>query len=174
MVRGISEETLSGLLSGLKEYFEIQELSLGMPDIWQRTDELLTEEENQVKIILFGLGKESLFLLRLRDFNATGKVISGSLSELYKRLNASIVDHVIVERLLGISEDKKEDLLAYSHDKQEIIGKVLDQQYQLAIMTSPIRSDVIKAISDGGERMPRKSTYFYPKLPSGLVFHRLI
>lgn len=174
MVRGIPESTLSGLLSGLKEFFEVQELSLSMPDVWQRADELLAEDESQVKVILFGLGKESIFLLTLRDFDAAGKVMSASLSELYKRLNVSIVDHVIVEKLLGISPDKKEDLLAYSHDRQEIIDRVSDRQYQLAIMSSPVKSEVIKAISDGGERMPRKSTYFYPKLPSGLVFHRLI
>jgi uncharacterized protein (DUF1015 family) len=33
---------------------------------------------------------------------------------------------------------------------------------------------VIKAIADAGDRMPRKSTYFYPKAPAGLVFHRLV
>jgi uncharacterized protein (DUF1015 family) len=33
---------------------------------------------------------------------------------------------------------------------------------------------VIKAIADAGDRMPRKATYFYPKLPSGLVFNRLV
>lgn len=174
MVRGISESTLSGLLSGAKEFFDIQELSLSTPDVWQRADEMLAEDESQVKVILFGLGKESIFLLKMRDFDAAGKVMSDSLSELYKRLNVSIVDHVIVEKLLGISPDKKEDMLAYSHDRQAIIDKVSDQQYQLAIMSSPVKSEVIKAISDGGERMPRKSTYFYPKLPSGLVFHRLI
>ena len=174
MVRGIPESILGGLLGGLKEFFEIQELPLNMPDVWQRADELLAEDENQVKVILFGLGKENLLLLRLRDFNAASKVMPASRSELYKRLNVSIVDHVIVERLLGISQDKKEDLLAYSHDRQDIINGVSGQQYQLGILTSPVKAEVIKAISDGGERMPRKSTYFYPKLPSGLVAHRLI
>ena len=42
---------------------------------------------------------------------------------------------------------------------------------QMAILR--IRAEVIKAIADAGDRMPRKSTYFYPKSPSGLVFNRL-
>ncbi len=44
----------------------------------------------------------------------------------------------------------------------------------LALILSPVKTEVIKAIADAGDRMPRKATYFYPKLPSGLVFNRLI
>ena len=147
---------------------------MGMPDVWQRAEALLAEEEDRVKLLLFGLGKESLFLLRLRDLAAAGRLMPPSSSELYRRLNVSIVDHVIVEELLGISQDKKEALLAYNHDRLDTISKVSARQYQLAILMSPVKAEVIKAISDAGERMPRKSTYFYPKLPSGLVFHRLV
>jgi uncharacterized protein (DUF1015 family) len=49
---------------------------------------------------------------------------------------------------------------------------VLDGEYQLAILLRPVRAETIKAIADAGDRMPRKSTYFYPKAPSGLVFYR--
>ncbi len=48
-----------------------------------------------------------------------------------------------------------------------------DQEYQLAFLLSPVKVEEIKAIADAGERMPRKSTYFYPKPPAGLVFRRL-
>jgi len=51
---------------------------------------------------------------------------------------------------------------------------VLSQEYQLACLVSPVKSEVVKAIADAGDRMPKKSTYFYPKLPSGLLFNRLV
>jgi uncharacterized protein (DUF1015 family) len=48
----------------------------------------------------------------------------------------------------------------------------MEQEYQLAFLLSPLKPGVIKAIADAGDRMPRKSTYFYPKAPAGLILHR--
>ena len=174
LVRGMSKSTLDGLMTKLKLFFEIEELLLGAPDVWQQVDGLLTEEANQVKVILFGLTKEHLFLLRLRDFTATSQMMPYFHSDLYKRLNVSVVDHIILEELLELNRDREEAFLAYSYDRLDAVNKVLDQEYQLAFLLSPVKAEVIKTIADAGERMPRKSTYFYPKLPSGLVFHRLV
>ena len=95
-------------------------------------------------------------------------------SELYKRLDVSIVDHIILEKLLALSSDKEKTTLVYSYDRLNAINRVLDQEYQLALLLSPVKAEVIKAIADVGDKMPRKSTYFYPKLPAGLLFNRLV
>ncbi len=95
-------------------------------------------------------------------------------SELYKRLDVSILDHIILEKLLGLSGDREEAILDYCFDKLEAVNRVLDQEYQLAFLLSPVKAEMVKAIADAGDRMPRKSTYFYPKLPAGLVFNRLV
>ena len=174
LVRGVAKSTLDVLLANLKLFFEIEELSLSMPDIWQRVDDLLTEEIGQVKLILFGLTREHFLLLRLRDVDTTSQMMPYFHSDLYKRLDVSIVDHVIMEELLGLSRDREEASLAYSYDRQDAVNKVLHQEYQLAFLLNPVRASVIKAIADAGDRMPRKSTYFYPKMPSGLIFNRLV
>lgn len=173
LVRGMSESAIDGLLTNLKIFFDIEELPLSLPDVWQRVDDLLTGETGQGRLILFGLVKEHLLLLKLRDIPATRQIMPCHHSELYKRLNVSLVDHVILEELLGLSCDREGAFLAYSYDRLDAVNKVLQQEYQLAILLSPVRAAVIKAIADAGDRMPRKSTYFYPKLPSGLIFHRL-
>ena len=117
-------------------------------------------------------GKERLFVLRLHDFSAVSQMIPYFHSELYKRLDVSIVDHVILEELLGLSHDMAGASLDYSNDGLDAINRVLDQEYQLAFLISPVKPEVVKAIADSGDRMPRKSTYFYPKVPAGLVFYR--
>jgi len=89
-------------------------------------------------------------------------------------LDVSIVDHVILEKLLALSSDKEKVSLTYSYDRQDAINRVLAQEYQLALLLSPVKAEVIKAIADIGDKMPRKSTYFYPKLPAGLLFNRLV
>ena len=174
LVRGISESTLGELMAKLKTFFEMEKLPLSMPDIWQRIDDALAEEESEVKLILLGLETEHILLLRLRDFTTVSQMIPYFHSELYKRLDVSITDHIILEKLLGLSGDTEEKSLAYSYDRLDAVNKILNREYQLAFLLRPIRSAVIKTIADASDRMPRKSTYFYPKLPSGLVFYQMV
>ncbi len=173
LVRGISKSTLSGLRAKLKALFEIEELPLSMPGIWQQVDNLLTGETNQARLAVFGLATGRLLILRLRHFAEASQMMPYFHSELYKKLDISIADHVILEKLLGLSQDREEATLSYSYDRMDAVNRVLDQEYQLAFLLGPVKAEVVKAIADAGDRMPRKSTYFYPKAPSGLVFHRL-
>jgi uncharacterized protein (DUF1015 family) len=171
LVRGIAKPALDGLMTKLKTFFEVGGLSLSAPDAWRRVADFLAGGAGEVRMALFGPGKEHLFLLRLTDFAATDPLMPASHSGLYRRLDVSIVDHVIVEKLLGMGDEEKA-LLAYSHESHDAVRRVLDGEYQLAILLRPVRAETIKAIADAGDRMPRKSTYFYPKAPSGLVFYR--
>jgi uncharacterized protein (DUF1015 family) len=173
LVRGIPRPTLAGLTAKLKVFFEIEELPLNTPGVWQRVDDLLAES-NEVSLVLFGLVMEHLSVLKVRDLAAISQMMPYFHSELYRRLDVSIVDHVILENLLALSGDKEDTLLAYSYDRLEAVNRVLNQEYQLAVLLSPLKATAIKAIADVGDRMPRKSTYFFPKLPAGLIFNRLV
>jgi len=170
LLRGISKPILNGLTAKLRAFFEIEELPLDMPNVWQQVDDL-SMETNEIRLFLFGLVVEHLLALRLRDFAAASRMMPYFHSETYKRLDVSIADHIILENLLGLSGGKEEARIAYSYDRQDAVNRVLDQEYQLAFLLSPVKAEVIKAIADAGDRMPRKSTYFYPKLPAGLVLN---
>ena len=174
LIRGISKSILDEMMAGLKAFFEIEKLPLGMPGIWQQVDDLLSGEVNQVKLVLFSLDPEHLFVLRLRDFTAASQMMPYFHSELYKRLEASIIDHIILETVLEVNSEREEVMLSYSNNREDAINRVLDGEYQLAFLLSPVKAETIKAIADAGDRMPRKSTYFYPKAPAGLVFSRLV
>jgi uncharacterized protein (DUF1015 family) len=112
-------------------------------------------------------------MLTLRDFDAASQMMPYFHSELYKRLDVSVIDHVILEELLGLSSED-EVKISYNYDIRDAVSRVLAQDYQLAFILKPVRTETIRAIADAGDRMPRKSTYFYPKLPSGLIFNRLV
>ncbi|MFC1914865.1 DUF1015 domain-containing protein [Chloroflexota bacterium] len=169
LLRGVSRTSLSELESELKSFFAIEKLPLSMPGVWQRVDDLLMTP-GEPKLVLVGLSAEHLFVLRLSDFEAVSGMMPYFHSEIYKKLDVSIVDHIILENLLGLS-GAEEAILAYSYDRLDTVNRVLDQEYQLAFLLSPVRAATIKAIADIGDRMPRKSTYFYPKAPAGLVFY---
>ena len=173
LVRGMSKPTLDELMANLKVFFEIEDLPLSTPGVWKQVDDLLTEP-NEVRVILFGLGTECLFVLRLQDPAATSQMMPYFHSELYKKLDVSIVDHIILEKLLALSSEKEKTSLDYSYDVPDAVNRVLAQEYQLALLLNPVKPEVVKAIADAGDKMPRKSTYFYPKSPSGLIFNRLV
>jgi len=178
LLRGLSKSTLSGLMAKLESFFEIEELPLGMPSVWQQVDDLLAdtkmEERNQVRLVVFGMVAECVIVLKLRDFAAASQMMPYFHSELYKGLEVSILDHIILEKLLGLSGEREEAILDYCYDREDAVNRVLDQEYQLAFLLSPVKAEVVKAVADAGDRMPRKSTYFYPKAPAGLVFNRLV
>lgn len=172
LVRGISKSALNDLRAKLEAFFEIEELPLGTPGVWRKLEHISTKA-SQTRLALFGLDTEHLFLLTLRDPAVTSQMMPYFNSELYKRLDVSIIDHVILERLLALSSDQEKVALTYSYDRQDAVRRVLSQEYQLTFLLNPIKPETIKAIADIGDKMPRKSTYFYPKVPAGLIVNLL-
>lgn len=172
LVRGISMTTLNSLRANLGLFFDVEELPLKIPDVWHKLDGILTGDTEGRKLILFGLEIDKFLVLTLRDYTATDPMMPFFRSDTYKKLMVSVVDHVILEKLLEIAREREASILGYCYDKREAVQKVLDKEYQLTFLLSPMKADVVKAIADIGDRMPRKSTYFYPKLPSGLIISK--
>ena len=172
MVRGISRAALDELLPELETFFNVEEVPLDRANMERQLDALLQKQLGEVKLVLAGLTAAQLLVLRLRDFAAASKMMPYFHSEIYRRLDVSVLDHVILENLLGLGFEREESSLSYCYDKVDAVNKVLSHEFQLAILLNPVEAGAIKGIADVGDRMPRKSTYFYPKLPAGLVFYR--
>ncbi|MFC1946817.1 DUF1015 domain-containing protein [Chloroflexota bacterium] len=172
LVRGLPKSNIEGLYGKLKAFFSIEEIDLKHPEVWVRIEDILAHTSIP-RIVLFGINQESLFILTLNNREEVSKMMPYFHSDIYKNLDVSIVDHIILENLLALSNEKEKESLAFSYDMHDAVEKVRNQEYQLALLLSPVRPEMIKAIADAGDKMPRKSTYFYPKSPSGLVINRL-
>jgi uncharacterized protein (DUF1015 family) len=172
LVRGMPPSAIDGLKSGLKTCFSVTEVTLDNTDVLSQINKLLSEDKGEVRLLVYGLKKGKLFLLTLRDFDIVRAMIPYFHSEFYEKLDVSIVDHVILEELLGLTHEMTGVFVDYSNDAREAISRVAEQEYQLAFIVNPVKPGIIKAIADAGDRMPRKSTYFFPKVPAGLVFYR--
>ncbi len=173
LVRGIAKGAVDALMPRLQVFFEVEDLPLNAPDIWEQVDRQLNKTDG-VRLALYGLTAGRLFLLRLRDQTAVNSMMPYFHSDLYKSLDVSILDHVVLEKLLGLGDNKEGQFLGFTYDRQAAVNRVLAQEYQLAFIIRPIKGETIKAIADVRDRMPKKSTYFYPKPPAGLIINRLI
>ena len=120
--RGISELTLSKLLARLKEFFEVEEWSLDMPDVWQKVDSLLSHKNwsktDDIVMVLFGLAREKLIAGGGGDFTTISKAMTASQSEFYKRIDVSIVEQFIIEKLLHITGETKETEVGWVQKKR--------------------------------------------------------
>jgi uncharacterized protein (DUF1015 family) len=172
LVRGMLPSAIESLKARLETCFSVEELGLDKTDPLSQINGLLSENKDEVKLLLYGWKKEKLILLTLRDFAMVRPMMPYFHSDIYQKLDVSIVDHVILEELLGLTHEMAGVFLDYANDALEAIRRIREQEYQLAFIVNPVKPGIIKAIADSGDRMPRKSTYFFPKVPAGLVFYK--
>lgn len=173
LVRGLSESTLKGLATRLEELFTIEQLPLSnivWPEVMRRLE---AGEPTQDTLALVGLKLEHVLVLKLKNPAVAKPLMPGFHSVRYSHLLVSIVDKLILEKLLGLDPGCENAQIGYFHDPMQGVSLVRSGEYQLALLLSPIKTLVIKDAADSRDRMPRKATYFYPKLPSGLVFYKM-
>jgi len=93
----------------------------------------------------------------------------------YQALDVTILQTLILERVLGITEDDMavERYVTFFKDPNEAVARLEAGDFQVGFFMNPTGLDQIRRVALGGERMPQKATFFYPKLPTGLVFHDL-
>jgi len=160
MVKGIDPAHRAGMLNALEAYFNIDRVTLEY------------ELSDSQTILLYGIEKGRLIKLAPKNAAAIAGLMPGGHTPFYQKLDVSLVDHVILSGVLSMNP-VDEVKVAYSHSRSDVFGQVDRGEFELAIIVNRVRPETIKEISDVGDKMPRKSTYFYPKLPSGLVAYRL-
>lgn len=90
-------------------------------------------------------------------------------SEASRGLDVSVLHTLILERALGIDRENmaSQKNLTYTRDLNEALSTVESDEMQCAFILNPTRVEEIGAVAAAGEKMPQKSTYFYPKLITG-------
>jgi uncharacterized protein (DUF1015 family) len=175
LVHSLSRVDLPELLTTLAPWFHVEHLEL--PRDAQALSRALAPEAGRATFGLTVPGSKTLAVVRLRaDFDPEAAGL-GRLAPPLRHLDVVLLHELVLERALGISKAAQEaktnlGYLKSTADTLEVAA-VGDGSTQLvAFMNATPVSDVV-AVCDGGEVMPQKSTFFYPKIPGGLVFHDL-
>ncbi len=174
LFRGVPPMTQHDLITRLGKDFQCQPVGQG-PEQAERIWSEIEQQGEQGTIGLFTAVDQRWVLARISsEGQAHMEQVASEHSADWQGLGVSILHRLIVETLLGLSDLPKPE---YVHLVEEVIeGLQSDRdprQYSLAALVMPATLDHIRAISEHGERMPAKSTYFYPKLLSGLVINPL-
>ncbi|MEE9165574.1 MAG: DUF1015 domain-containing protein [Nitrospinota bacterium] len=164
------------LLKSLEAYFNIQSFPFENSEEKNKMrdhvfQQMKLKEKDQFSFGLY-LGTGSFYLLKLKanpfvDDSTTPKEFSG--------IEAFILHSLIIEKIMGIKKEsiKNQNCICYKKNEKEAIEMVDSGKYQIAFFLNPTRMEQVKKVAGAGLRMPQKSTFFYPKLLSGLVINPL-
>lgn len=119
-------------------------------------------------------GEQSYYLLTLRNEEDMDALLPQK-SAAYRRLDVSILHHLIIDNLLGIRMDthKLGLNIEYIKDAAEADRRVHDGAAEIVFFMNATKVTEVRDVASAGERMPQKATYFYPKLLTGLVIHMI-
>lgn len=172
IVHNLTSFDLTKLKEKLAGDFSIQKIAVSSPDMIQ---EILAEQQRRGETAFIMLSQEPaayLLILKSRD---KVKAVMPEKSDTWCSLDVSVLHVLILQELLGIDAEKmsQEENLRYTRDVEEAIQALNKGDGQLAFILNPTRIEQITAVASAGDKMPQKSTYFYPKLLTGLVINNL-
>jgi len=121
---------------------------------------------------LLGVYKDKkYFLLRLKNIKILDRLIADKPKE-YRALDVAILNYLVLKNILNFDLEKLPNV-RYDPDPEEFIKEVDEDPFKIAFFLNPVKIGQIISVALGGNKMPPKSTYFYPKVLSGLLVNKL-
>jgi uncharacterized protein (DUF1015 family) len=166
LVKGLGSAKQEELAEAIRRDFEIEPLSSPAA--------LVPEPDATVSMGYIDGHFRKPFRLSLKDQAIADSALEGH-SEPYRHLDTAVLEALILKGTLGMNEAAIDHLdgLGYARDADEALELIYDSEYEAGFFMAPIPVERIRAVASAGESMPPKSTYFFPKVPTGLLFNPL-
>jgi len=163
LIFGLESLELSSVFARLRDGFTISPVA-------DENAQAELERNRETPSFILHAGRGKSHLVRLSEPYRVARYFGSDRSEDYRQLDVSVLHSVIIEGILGIPRSRIEDHVRYERYWDETMRRVDSGENQLAFLMNPTRAEQVQKLAARGERMPQKSTDFYPKLISGLVF----
>ncbi len=169
LVRDLEQFDADVLCEKASELFDVEAVSGGADEVNTILNSRYTEGKHA-----FALYCSGWRVLTLRSSDVM-KELMPEASDALRGLDVSILHTLVLERLMGIDKANMaaQKNLVYTRDFAEAVDGVDSGKFQCAFILNPTRVSEIRDVAVAGEKMPQKSTYFYPKLITGMVMNRL-
>jgi uncharacterized protein (DUF1015 family) len=169
------------LLTGLKDdtakQLAIRDAAKRDFDLEPLDDTAELEPPEDVDRVTFGYMDSFLkepYRMTLKDQAIADEALAG-MPDPYRRLDTAVLEAIVLRGALGMSEDDISHLrgLDYSKNLDDAIQRVESGEADAGFFMRATPVEQVREVAEAGESMPPKSTYFYPKVPTGLVFNPL-
>ncbi|MFH1594060.1 MAG: DUF1015 domain-containing protein [Candidatus Omnitrophota bacterium] len=164
-IKGIRHFSEDSVRSQLEKYFHVK-------DVRSMKEVMRSLESGRAGGHRFGMytGKGRFSILTLRKACHPDRIIGAVKTKALKRLDVTILHDIVINEILAVK--KPENNIKYIRDEADAVKVVDKGSYQLTFFLKPTDVMDMKAVAEKGEMMPQKSTYFYPKLLTGLVINK--
>ncbi len=168
IIRDLESFDSGKVLSDCKPYFYISEV-LNQEEMSSSLNKLY-EDGRKAFALYTGCGK--CYVMSLKNENSV-KQLMPEMSDAYCGLDVSVLHSLVLERILGIDKENmaNQKNLTYTRSLEEAFENVDIKGADCAFILNPTKVEEIRDVALASEKMPQKSTYFYPKLITGLVMN---
>lgn len=169
IVKGLENFNAEKVIEDCKPYFDIAEAP-GEERMQAALNQFYGEGKKAFAMYT-GCGK--CYVMTLKDESAVKKLLP-EMSEAYCGLDVTVLHSLVLERILGIDKENmaNQKNLTYTRSRQEALEAVDMDGADCSFILNPTKVSEIRDVAAAGEKMPQKSTYFYPKLITGLVMNK--
>ena len=170
VVHSIDGLTKDTFLAGVKKYFRVDPVAGGARDAKKIRASLTSVPDHAPAVVAVFPGDPDAYRLAL-DPHVDPAAEGMTGHKAVQRLDVSLLHGLVLEKVLGITKDAQaaQTNLRYVKDTQKTLDQIGAGEGQVGLLMSAPTLEQVKHVADLGEVMPQKSTYFFPKLASGLV-----
>lgn len=182
LVKNIDPKLIKSLINNLEQDFVLEEYKItpqnDFKDFLTRLRSMGNEPADtwthrHVFGIYLGVGR--LYLAALKNEQRLHTLMPKEKSKDWQSLDVSVLHKLLLEKHLGIDSEllAKGDNITYTREEEKALAFVDQGKYQLALFLNPTKVEEVTQVAANSEKMPQKSTYFYPKVISGVVINPL-
>ncbi len=171
LISGLPDLTSEKLQSLLAKHFELRPMGKG-PDAARAAWEEIEADGSQ-SLFGFGTAADGEWLLAGCTDPLPMQMLAADQSDDWRSLGVSLLHKLVMDHLVKDAYPGATPTFQYVHLLDEVTASMDAKSCSLAALVPPARINHVESIASQFEKMPPKSTYFYPKLLSGLVFHGL-
>jgi uncharacterized protein (DUF1015 family) len=130
----------------------------------------LTQRRGTIVACALYAGGTEILVLELADQAVPQAFLAEGRGAAFAELDVAILHRLLIEGILGVPPTSQaDDAIQYTRDESHALKAVMSGEAHAALFLNPPRVEQVQAVAMAGERMPQKSTFFFPKVLSGLV-----
>jgi uncharacterized protein (DUF1015 family) len=174
LVRDVVVPPLAELIEGLQPSFDVVGGPVRGRDACRDALGGLGEQADPGRVFgLYLAGEDVCVVVKAREPEATKRLVASGFSPEAAGLSVTVLHELILREALGMDPHQAEKHIDYVKSVPDALAALDSGRYGLGAFLNATLVDQVRALADRGETMPQKSTYFYPKLLTGLVFDAL-
>lgn len=177
MIKKYKDLQSERIIDNMTKWFDIVEIEASngnrqaqIPDIRERLEK---KGKNTSSVVYYYHGSKKIYLLGLKPEKRDD--MGGDLHPALKNLDVLVLSRLVFRKCLGFKDEDldNDEIFHYNSNMEDALSRVDSGEYIMTFLLNHTKVSHVKEVAFNGLIMPRKSTYFYPKVITGLVFNKI-